>query len=56
MFKISRLFGRERISFGIYRNKKEARLVRDALVENNWDKDKLPEILEELDIRKMPAK
>lgn len=37
--------------YGSYTDKEEARKVRDELIKCKWDKEKLPEILNELEIK-----
>jgi N-glycosylase/DNA lyase len=37
--------------FGSYMDKEEAIKVRDELIKCNWDKEKFPEILNELEIK-----
>ncbi len=51
MYFVSKTINGMSVYFGSYRDKDEAIKVRDELIKNKWDKEKLPEILDRLDIK-----
>lgn len=44
------------VYYGTYRNMEEAKMVRDKLIEYNWDKNRLNEILTELGVERTTRK
>jgi hypothetical protein len=50
---ISKRIDKKNVFFGTYKTKKEAEIVREELHNCNWDKEKLPAILEKTGIKRV---
>lgn len=50
-YRILKTTNKKRISYGTYKTEKEAAQVVEKLIECNWDKTQLPQILKELNIK-----
>lgn len=50
---VNKFIGGETIYFGTYKTKRDAIVVRNELIDINWDKKRLNNILEELDIERV---
>lgn len=50
---VNKFIGDETIYFGTYKSKRDAIIVRNELIDVNWDIKRLDEILKELDIERI---